>query len=126
MENEKCVYFIQAGAGGPIKIGLAADVAKRLAALQVGNPHKLSILGVIRCDAADIEASLHRMYRAERLSGEWFNPTPDLLDVIKRLAVPLELEPATSWRTGYPRTNPVHFQEHWTEAKVTLQRNAER
>jgi hypothetical protein len=67
-------YFIQAVHGGPIKIGRStrAYLPKRLAALQTGNPDPLRITHVLD---GDHEARLHREFRNERLSGEWFMPT---------------------------------------------------
>ena len=41
------IYFISAGDGGPIKIGLTNDVEQRLASLQTGCPYKMVLLGAV-------------------------------------------------------------------------------
>lgn len=83
------VYFIQAGQRGPIKIGKANDVEKRLAALQVGNPVRLEIIGVIECERAHRkEAELHRKFSGSRLDGEWFQRSYELENLISSTARP--------------------------------------
>jgi hypothetical protein len=67
----KHVYFIEAGKGGPIKIGVAANVDVRLRELQVGNASQLRIIVAVPGSHQD-ENRLHRRFKAERTSGEWF------------------------------------------------------
>lgn len=74
------VYFI-ASVDGPIKIGTAVDPDSRLRGLQTASPARLNLLAVID-GGADIERGLHRRFAADRLSGEWFNPSSALLDFI--------------------------------------------
>lgn len=76
------VYFIQAMGGGPIKIGSAADVTGRLQMLQTGSPVRLQVLAVIPGADECGEFALHAQFAESRLHGEWFQPTPELLDVI--------------------------------------------
>lgn len=76
------LYFVQAGNGGPIKIGVATDLSKRLAALQTGSPAELRLLGTMTGDMAD-ERALHVRFRDHRLRGEWFSPADDLLAFIR-------------------------------------------
>ncbi len=71
MSKARNVYFIEAGAGGPIKIGVAADVTSRLRDLQCANASKLALL-VSASGDMKIEQLLHRRFRSERLNGEWF------------------------------------------------------
>ena len=71
------VYFIQCrDKNGPIKIGLAMDVEKRLAQLQVGNPYKLKVIASFYVDskikAQQIEKSLHKKFMKHSIRGEWF------------------------------------------------------
>ncbi|MGK3989282.1 YozE family protein [Sorangium sp. So ce136] len=76
------VYFIQAGPSGPIKIGYSGGpVERRLAALQTGHPETLCVLATMDGDRFT-EAELHRRFHGYRLSGEWFKPEPDLMDLI--------------------------------------------
>ncbi len=78
------VYLIQAGDGGPVKIGFTdGPVEKRLRSLQVGSSVKLRILRRMVGGIAE-ETHLHRMFGALRLEGEWFSfsaemMAPDLL-----------------------------------------------
>jgi hypothetical protein len=80
-----CVYFLKAEGLGLIKIGIAADVASRLAALQTGSPDNLVLLGVIRsADPRALERHLHEEFGASRVRGEWFEPTPELIARIEQ------------------------------------------
>jgi len=73
------IYFIQDSTTLAIKIGHAkSDIDGRRRQLQTGNP---SPLVVVWCMAGDegTEYRLHRQFAADRLSGEWFRPSPALL-----------------------------------------------
>lgn len=83
-ESTRGVYFIQAKdcPDGLIKIGYSDDVEKRLTAHQIGSPQPLQILGIIKDAPSATERRLHRRFAEDRVSGEWFRPT----DQIVRLA----------------------------------------
>lgn len=81
--EEYLVYLIRAG-DGPIKIGVAIDPQKRLSEIQVGNPLKLELLASVPGDQ-NTERLLHRKFSAHRMSGEWFSPEPELLEVAKKM-----------------------------------------
>lgn len=76
------VYFIQVGGSGPIKIGTATDLAQRIATLQTGSPDPFVLLGSIPGDART-EGALHRALAHHRHRGEWFKPTPEVLEAIQ-------------------------------------------
>lgn len=78
------VYFIQAETG-PIKIGVASDVRKRLGNLRGASPVPLTLLLSIS-GGPMAEYSFHHKFRAHRLHGEWFHPHPDILAEIERLS----------------------------------------
>lgn len=72
------VYFIQAGEGGPIKIGFTTgSPAARLASLQTGNPYPLKLIAAVR-GAVEVETELHGRFGHLRMVGEWFRPAADL------------------------------------------------
>lgn len=80
------VYFIQSASGsGPIKIGKARDVTRRLASLQTGNHDKLHVIGVIENGGGDLERSLHEQFAKYRLHGEWFSPADELIEYIRSI-----------------------------------------
>ena len=84
VSNEAQVYFVQMGVGGPIKIGKALNVQRRIGVLQVGFPIPLTLLAV--CDGGVArEREYHARFAAARLRGEWFDPVPDLLLEVSRL-----------------------------------------
>ena len=72
------VYFIKAGKSkkAPIKIGVAANIERRLATLQTGNHLELFLLAAIQCDskahAYGLESMFHRMLGRHKIRGEWF------------------------------------------------------
>jgi len=68
------IYFIQAGEGGPIKIGYTgSDPRLRLSSLQSMSPSQLAILAVIE-GTEDDEHALHLLLRQYRIRREWFQP----------------------------------------------------
>lgn len=79
------VYFIQCGDDGAIKIGIASDPVARLRSLQTAHHERLSIL-VTTEGGQRAEQAYHKRFAEHRLSGEWFNPHPDILAEISRLA----------------------------------------
>lgn len=102
------VYFVQAGDGGPIKIGYTSSrVADRVAALQTGNPCRLEIVAVAPGSMED-ESRAHAMFAQCRLHGEWFAPGPELMAFIDgiRFAVP----PSPS-----PIAEPSRIDDHAAE-----------
>lgn len=65
------VYAIRAG--NFVKIGIAADVLRRLAMLQISSPRKLELIRRWSCEnARQLEDLLHRRFATYRRSGEWF------------------------------------------------------
>lgn len=78
---EQFVYFIQAGEGGPIKIGTAISPEKRLKQHQTSSHDTLVLLGVRPGDCG-LEAELHHRFCEHRLRGEWFAPHPAILQEI--------------------------------------------
>ena len=80
-------YFVQAEGGGPIKIGRTnAGITTRLRDLQAGSPVPLVVVGEL---PIDVEAMLHFEFESDRLHGEWFRPSPVLLNFIHRLCGPM-------------------------------------
>jgi hypothetical protein len=75
------IYFVQAGQGGPIKIGHATQPRRRLSELQVSSPVLLTLLGKVRGRPAH-EKEWHSRFAGYRIRGEWFKPSPALLAAI--------------------------------------------
>jgi hypothetical protein len=73
--NAQFVYIFRAGR--KVKVGRAGDIARRVAALQGGCPHKITpVLAVGPFDspiASSIERESHRRMRNKRAQGEWFS-----------------------------------------------------
>ena len=66
------LYFIQSVDGGPIKIGRARDVKRRMAQLQIGSPVWLELLLAVHGVAKQAETDLHQRLAHCRVHGEWF------------------------------------------------------
>ncbi len=81
------VYFVQAGEGGPIKIGFARDVPSRLGKMRVDCPIPLTLLAVAEGDAS-YESRLHQQFEGHLQRGEWFAPAPELLALVATLPKP--------------------------------------
>ena len=68
------VYFIQAGSSrGYIKIGVADCPERRLADLQTGNAHRLSLVAIVD-GGESMERELHAKFKEDHIRGEWFRP----------------------------------------------------
>lgn len=82
-EHRRWAYFVRAETG-LIKIGVAADVAKRVSALRTSSPVPLELLAQTR-GGRELEADYHERFAAHRSHGEWFAPAPAILAEIARL-----------------------------------------
>lgn len=80
VEARGFVYFIQTS-GGPVKIGRSIRPEVRLAEIQLMSPVPLHLAAAIP-GGADKETELHRRFAYCRLHGEWFDPVPELMDLI--------------------------------------------
>jgi hypothetical protein len=78
------IYFIQSGKNGPVKIGRADDVQKRLKSLQTAHPETLILRAIIPGDLAE-EQYMHRLFAAASIRGEWFKPTKRLREYLAYL-----------------------------------------
>jgi hypothetical protein len=79
------IYFIAAEGSNQIKIGFTdKDPLDRLATLQTGNPHKLTLVATVEGDK-QTEKELHQRFASDRTNGEWFNITPRLLIYVAHL-----------------------------------------
>ena len=72
------VYLIRAADSGHYKIGFTnGDPNQRLAQLQTGNSHPLSLVGSFSCVGKSTEKLLHDFFAKVRLTGEWFMLTDE-------------------------------------------------
>ncbi len=76
------VYFV--GGGNHIKIGLARDVAFRLATLRASSPIPLELLLAIPGDLT-VEQRLHQRFAALRSHNEWFRAEEPILAFVREL-----------------------------------------
>lgn len=66
------------------KIGYASKVTERLAGLRGQSPIRLRLLAFIPNRTRRMEFGLHRVFRAQRVHGEWFEESPALLWLCER------------------------------------------
>jgi hypothetical protein len=66
------------------KIGFASDMEKRICGLRGMSPVRLSIVAFISGKDRKMEWKLHRVFRSQRLHGEWFEESPALLQLCER------------------------------------------
>lgn len=104
-EKDPCVYFIQNGDSGLIKIGMTkVGVYDRFGALQQMNGGPLYIRGIVRHDKPKtLERILHQMFKAERVHGEWFTPSDRLLEHIRLYTHQVE-QPVVAGQITCPST----------------------
>ncbi len=70
---EDNVYIIQPDRGGPVKIGKAVNVKKRVSEIQYYCPYPLKVMKVFKNVPATFEGELHRALKECRMHGEWFS-----------------------------------------------------
>ncbi len=73
------VYFVRDGRA--VKIGWALNGKERIKLLQTGNPRGLTLLGAIK-GPITLERALHKHFKRNRIRGEWFTATKNLVAVI--------------------------------------------
>ena len=88
VQGPTVTYFIEAIGTGRIKIGKTNDVPRRLATLQTGSPFRLAI----RATTSIPERELHRRFRRNRVSGEWFTFTDEIAALIEEINNPAKPE----------------------------------
>jgi hypothetical protein len=79
------VYAIQADVAGPVKFGVSGDPAARLAGLQTAHASPLILLGAMR-GGPELERGFHAVLAADRMEGEWFAPSGDVLAAASLIA----------------------------------------
>ncbi len=95
------VYMIRQGERGPVKIGTAKDVARRLGTMQSGNHERLILLRMFEGGVAE-ERLLHKAFADHRITGEWFSWTQTMLgDVgLSEIATQPPVWNGSEWRPG--------------------------
>jgi DNA-binding XRE family transcriptional regulator len=102
------IYFIQAGKGGPIKIGHTRNPITRIESIALATAATVIPLSVVPGERGD-ELGLHAAFSHLRIKGEWFTPARDLLDYIASLP-PYRRTPVITarefkeWRAGTDMT----------------------
>lgn len=87
------IYFMRAGNDGPIKIGYSNDAKKRLKVLGTGSHSRLHLLSVVP-GGVSLERDFHERFSKDRMHGEWFSPSQDLVKFISTLPqIPPSPEP---------------------------------
>ncbi len=100
------IYFAQAGAGGPVKIGWSRTVEARMNTIQPLQPYKLEIIRLL--DGPPwVERWLHQQFSSVRLTGEWFTFQPEMLTIVSPLEKPVLRKPDQSVRKEELRTERI-------------------
>jgi hypothetical protein len=85
------LYFVLDDYGngeGPIKVGVAHDVQRRVRQLRKECIGKPKLLGVVDHGGRELENSILNEFAEFRLRGEWLYPCPALLKRIRDLIAP--------------------------------------
>lgn len=87
-KSERFVYLMRAGQNH-YKIGIAADVMKRIKGVQTGNPLHIELVAAVWLTEAQVaENALHRWLEDHKADGgrEWFELTPEkALELIAKM-----------------------------------------
>ncbi len=88
--RETVIYCIQSEHGGPVKIGRADDLAKRLVQLQTARPDKLIAIAWAPGTVQD-EREIQSRLTPFREKGEWFSPSAEVMAFVGHVAKNREL-----------------------------------
>ncbi len=83
-QPEGVVYFIAAPKYNRVKIGYTTNVYRRFHTIKTSSPEHLRLIAVEPGQAAD-EAAYHKRFNAHRLSGEWFELSPEIEDEVRSI-----------------------------------------
>jgi hypothetical protein len=96
-----------------VKIGYTTDSEARLQALQSATADRLRIVRIFAGTGYPTERWLHKKFAHLRLSGEWFQFSPDMLHIIPPDEIPVPRRPVEptversrdigEWIRGYDR-----------------------
>ena len=82
IERAEVVYVLGTPGSNTVKIGRTTNMVQRLAAIQRMSPVPLKVLWT-HPGGAELEANLHRHFRALRSHGEWFTFRRDPVSLIR-------------------------------------------
>ena len=72
-----CVYIVQYGKKGPVKVGMTCDLERRVCEGQTFCPAKIYVLAKFPCktkkEAWEMEKRFHYKLRGVKIRGEWFD-----------------------------------------------------
>lgn len=113
-------YFIRQETGGPIKIGKATNIARRISSLQSSCPVTLVCIAYVE---GNFEFELHERFEWLCVGGEWFRDDPELLNFIARYATPARIArpPLTPAETRKRRCKAVYGYEAWRRMMPKIQ-----
>lgn len=121
------IYFIRANGTGPIKIGYTGHSGKhRLNRLQVYNYVDLTLLAEVPGDRA-LERKFQERFSDSHIRGEWYAPTEELLDFIKRLPRPKPdrpREPRTRWWRDLSSVGRKYVRKVWRDLSIASDKEA--
>lgn len=101
------VYLIRASSGGPCKIGVTRNLRNRLAGLRNASFHDLEVIRTVE-GSFETENWFHDRFAHKRISREWFEFDPDMLEVI-----PPDLDGVPEMSLCGPASDPI--AEDWRE-----------
>lgn len=95
-ENGSLVYFIKRP-DGCIKIGYSHDPIQRKSQLQTQYECEMTLLATIK-GARIKEREMHEHFASFRVSGEWFEPSDELISFIDKVAVENNIQPSLQFQ----------------------------
>lgn len=93
------VYFVQAGERGPIKVGSATHLRRRLSGLQTGHYEQLHLIASLRDPEGTFEQAVHEYLADAHIRGEWFRSDHP---AVKELIAALLSDEIPPWLTPRP------------------------
>lgn len=76
------LYVFRSAASGNVKIGIAADVRRRLSVMRCHSWDEIELV-TSRLSSREEEKAVHSLLASSRIRGEWYSPSPEVLSWIE-------------------------------------------
>src|SRR4051794_20111529 len=109
--TSKSIYVMRSSAG-PVKIGIASNVGKRLLSIKTGCPFEVQLAHKKEHEtASQVESLAHSLLSEKRMNGEWFDCSVE--DAVIAIEQAIEML-ADGWRPSKSKrpADGANFTRH--------------
>jgi len=112
------VYFIRTFNSDGIKIGYTKNIEQRVSHLNLAHPHPLKLMAIIPNGGGETELLIHSLFDSERIRGEWFRESANLVRFIFCIRKIYFLQ----GEIDHIREDNRHFRLYCKDKKILIRR----